>query len=65
MRKVNLKQRLQRELFPKEHDPYSDWYLVYRQEVIEPILHWPANRRSDSSEDGTGDETINLTRVIS
>lgn len=45
----------QRELFPTErgHDPYRDWYQVYRAEVVDKIRSWPVNRKVEA--EGNGD----------
>jgi hypothetical protein len=54
--------RLQRELFrlDRQHDPYRDWYAVYREEVTDKIKHWPSNRKMDMG----SDEGLNLNENI-
>lgn len=46
----------QRELFSlaRVHDPYDDWYEVYRAEITDKIRHWPANRKMDIEGDVQG-----------
>lgn len=47
-----------------EHDPYRDWYQVYRAEVIDKIKHWPENRKSEIDTEMDSSQTNLPKRMV-
>lgn len=45
-----------------ERDPYADWYMVYRAEVVDKIRSFPVSRRLEA-EDGILQMTTPIERV--